>query len=119
MRSSSSPPVSPSSNSLARAVADLAICFLLVSHYSKYGNRRTPMRQRASGSGQQTPLYHGTGSLEFRPPGNFRPAAFQAVAELLQRVQRHVRALVARARDAGDRMVAVARKLALELPDHV
>ncbi len=61
---------------------------------------------------QQAPLQHFLGPVELRLPGDLRLAVRQAVAELLQRVAGHVRALVARAGDARHRMVAVLRVLA-------
>src|SRR5262245_24782406 len=62
---------------------------------------------------EQTPLHHFAGLVELRLPGDLRPAGRQAVADLLQRVAGHVRALVASAGDPRHRVVAVPRGLAL------
>src|SRR4051794_679645 len=73
----------------------------------------------STSSVQQTPLQHRAGRAELGLPGDLRAAGRQAVAQLFQRVAGHVRALVAGAGNARDRQVAVARELALELPQHV
>src|SRR2546423_415426 len=95
----------------------------------------SPKRQRgethslagASGSGclggallfQETALQHFAGAIEAWLPADLGGAELQAVADLLQGVPRHVWALVAGAGNAGDRMIAMLRELAFELPHHV
>src|SRR5262245_58361830 len=82
--------------------------------------RHRPARRRPARSGpqgiwllQQALLQHIASPLEILLPVNLRRASGQAVAQVLERIAGHVRALVAGARDAGHRMIAMLREAAL------
>src|SRR5260370_40849773 len=68
---------------------------------------------------EQTAFQNYACLFELRLPGDFRRALEQAVADFFQRVARHVRALVASAGNARDRVIAMPWMLALQLPKHV
>src|SRR5207245_2584559 len=73
----------------------------------------------ATASLQQAPLHDFAGAVKLRLPRNLRLPRREAIAQLLQGVARHVRALVARARDAGHWVIPVLREFGLQLPKHV
>src|SRR6516165_9002210 len=65
-----------------------------------------PIRSRRH-SVEQALLQYRARLIELRLPGDLRTASGKAIPNLFQRVASHVRALVARTGDAGNRMISV------------